>query len=353
MLDDPLVKKAKDAVTSTPGLIATGAARGGRRGGARRDGQGAADPAAGDPAREDLVEARGRDREGHLRGAGRQADVRRPDAHLQGAGPEGQEEGRAVRDRRRHRAAEGAAGDVQAQERRRTRRRQQAGRVRAGLGRAAAVPRRARRASTIPLLEPQPGEKKEKKEETSPAQPAPASPAAAPPAHAEVDGALATPGRPLDPSTRRSMEARFGYDFSGVRVHDDARAAATAAGIDAAAFTVGEDVVFGAGRFDPTAPQGRHLLAHELAHVVQQSQRRSRRRRPDPAQERVRVARDPARDRGGHLGGPRAARVPRGGSRARARSRAATTATTRRARSSGAGRPRRPASTCCRHRRCC
>jgi Domain of unknown function (DUF4157) len=121
---------------------------------------------------------------------------------------------------------------------------------------------------TIPLTPPAP---EKKQEEQKPAQPAPASPSAAPPAFAEVDDALSSPGRPLDPSTRRAMEARFGYDFSGVRIHDDARAAGTAAELDAAAFTVGEDVVFGAGRFDPASPQGRRLLAHELTHVVQQS----------------------------------------------------------------------------------
>lgn len=131
---------------------------------------------------------------------------------------------------------------------------------------------------TIPLLEPQPGEKKEERKETRPAQPAPALPSSAPPVHAEVDGALSTPGRPLDPTTRRSMEARFGYDFSGVRVHDDARAAAIAADIDAAAFTVGESVVFASGRFDPSSPQGRRLLAHELAHVRQQTRGPSRAR---------------------------------------------------------------------------
>ena len=122
-------------------------------------------------------------------------------------------------------------------------------------------------AFTIPV--PLPPAKKD--EPAAPAQPAPAAPSAAPPAHANVDAALSAPGRPLDPSARRKMEARFGYDFSGVRVHDDARAAATAAGIDAAAFTVGEDVVFGTGRYDPTGQEGRRLLAHELAHVVQQS----------------------------------------------------------------------------------
>jgi hypothetical protein len=109
-----------------------------------------------------------------------------------------------------------------------------------------------------------------KDEEKAPVQPAPASPSAAPPAHAHVDDALSAPGRPLDAPARRTMQARFGYDFSSVRVHDDTRAAATASSLDAAAFTVGEDVVFASGRYDPRSRAGRRLLAHELAHVVQQ-----------------------------------------------------------------------------------
>jgi len=118
---------------------------------------------------------------------------------------------------------------------------------------------------------PKKDEPPKKDEEKAPVQPAPASTTSAPPAEAYVDDALEAPGRPLDPATRRSLESRFGYDFSGVRVHDDARAAATAAGLEAAAFTVGEDIVFGVGRFDPASAEGRRLLAHELAHVVQQS----------------------------------------------------------------------------------
>ena len=122
-------------------------------------------------------------------------------------------------------------------------------------------------------------EKKKPDEEKGVVQKAPAAAgpeaaapaAAAAPAEAYVDEALASPGRPLDPGTRRAMEARFGYDFSAVRIHDDGRAAATAADLDAAAFTVGHDVVFGGGRFDPSSAEGRRLLAHELAHVVQQS----------------------------------------------------------------------------------
>src|SRR5439155_12983239 len=82
------------------------------------------------------------------------------------------------------------------------------------------------------------------------------------PGSVDVGDALSTPGRPLDPATRRRMAAGFGSDFSGVRVHDDARAAATAASIDAAAFTVGDDVVFGRGRYRPSGPDGARLLAH-------------------------------------------------------------------------------------------
>ena len=87
----------------------------------------------------------------------------------------------------------------------------------------------------------------------------------------DIDGAMAGGGRALDRSTRGFMESRFGVDFSSVRIHDDSRAADGARSVDAAAFTTGRDVVFGAGRFEPDTPTGRHLLAHELAHVVQQS----------------------------------------------------------------------------------
>jgi len=66
------------------------------------------------------------------------------------------------------------------------------------------------------------------------------------------------------------MESRFGHDFSRVRVHDDASAAAAANDIDAAAFTFGEHIAFGCGRHVPMSIEGRELLAHELAHTVQQ-----------------------------------------------------------------------------------
>jgi hypothetical protein len=66
------------------------------------------------------------------------------------------------------------------------------------------------------------------------------------------------------------MAARFGHDFSRVRVHTDASAAQSARAIDARAYTVGRDIVFGAGQYRPQTDSGRQLLAHELAHVVQQ-----------------------------------------------------------------------------------
>jgi hypothetical protein len=67
------------------------------------------------------------------------------------------------------------------------------------------------------------------------------------------------------------MEERLGHEFASVRVHDDSHAAASARAVDAHAYTVGEDIVFAAGRYDPKSAAGATLLAHELAHVVQQS----------------------------------------------------------------------------------
>jgi hypothetical protein len=144
-------------------------------------------------------------------------------------------------------------------------------------------------------------------------------PAAAPPIVSEV---LRSPGRPLDAATRAFMEPRFGhdfsrvpaqrsssipmparlaigapqdeyereadsvaqgvmnrsamlddtrYDFSRVRIHTDARAAASAETVNARAYTVGHDIVFGAGEFAPSTYAGQGLLAHELIHVIQQN----------------------------------------------------------------------------------
>jgi hypothetical protein len=78
-------------------------------------------------------------------------------------------------------------------------------------------------------------------------------------------------GRPLDQATRSFMEPRFGRSFGDVRVHTDTNAAASARAVDAAAYTVGPNIVFGSGHFRPQSTSGRRLLAHELAHVTQQS----------------------------------------------------------------------------------
>jgi proteasome lid subunit RPN8/RPN11 len=66
------------------------------------------------------------------------------------------------------------------------------------------------------------------------------------------------------------MEARFGRDLSGVRVHAGAEAAESARALGAAAYTLGQSIVFGAGRYEPRTAAGRRLLGHELAHVIQQ-----------------------------------------------------------------------------------
>jgi hypothetical protein len=87
-----------------------------------------------------------------------------------------------------------------------------------------------------------------------------------------VADALSSPTHPLDASTRAFMEPRLGHDFSRVRIHTDQRAARSARAVNARAFTVGRDVVFGAGEFALARQDGRHLLAHELVHVIQQEQ---------------------------------------------------------------------------------
>jgi hypothetical protein len=77
-------------------------------------------------------------------------------------------------------------------------------------------------------------------------------------------------GKPLDSETRSLMEARMGQSFGDVRIHTDGRASESAKGVDAAAYTVGTDVVFQSGRYQPNTPTGQRMLAHELTHVVQQ-----------------------------------------------------------------------------------
>jgi hypothetical protein len=78
-------------------------------------------------------------------------------------------------------------------------------------------------------------------------------------------------GQPLPESVRDFFEPRFGHDFSGVRVHTDSQANEAAKAVNALAYTVGSDIVFGSGQYSPETDSGKRLIAHELAHVVQQS----------------------------------------------------------------------------------
>jgi hypothetical protein len=98
-----------------------------------------------------------------------------------------------------------------------------------------------------------------------------ASPADAKGLPASVRSVLGSSGQPLDPATLAWMESCFGYDFSSVRIHTNTQAAASARAINASAFTVGRDIVFGDGSYAPNTAAGQKLLAHELAHTVQQS----------------------------------------------------------------------------------
>ncbi len=92
-------------------------------------------------------------------------------------------------------------------------------------------------------------------------------PADAPP---HVGEALGSHGQSLDASVRAMFEPYFARDFSDVRIHDGAAAQRSTKRLNARAYTIGRDIVFGAGRYTPGTASGRRLIAHELAHVVQQ-----------------------------------------------------------------------------------
>lgn len=85
-----------------------------------------------------------------------------------------------------------------------------------------------------------------------------------------VPEVLASPGAPLESRLRGQMESRFGHDFGKVRVHQDGRAAASAAAVQARAYTVGHQIVLGSAAAGMTGSDTMPLLDHELAHVVQQ-----------------------------------------------------------------------------------
>lgn len=85
-----------------------------------------------------------------------------------------------------------------------------------------------------------------------------------------VDRVISSPGIPLEPSLRLDMEGRFGRDFSQVRVHTGSAAEQSARDVNAHAYTMGNNVVFGTQQYMPNSNDGRRLIAHELVHVVQQ-----------------------------------------------------------------------------------
>jgi Domain of unknown function (DUF4157) len=121
-------------------------------------------------------------------------------------------------------------------------------------------------------LEPRPAARPPKKEEETLRRKAEGgsvqhTPQAIPPIVHEV---LRSPGQPLDQDTRAFMEPRFGHDFSRVRVHHDEAAAASARAVNALAYTMGHEIIFNTGQYQPDGLKGRLLIAHELAHSIQQ-----------------------------------------------------------------------------------
>ncbi|MFS0518432.1 DUF4157 domain-containing protein [Nostoc sp. UIC 10607] len=87
-----------------------------------------------------------------------------------------------------------------------------------------------------------------------------------------VHEVLSSSGQPLNSDTRAFMESRLGHDFSQVQVHTDSKAAESVRAVNALAYTVGKNIVFGTGQYAPTTDEGKQLLAHELTHVVQQQE---------------------------------------------------------------------------------
>lgn len=85
-----------------------------------------------------------------------------------------------------------------------------------------------------------------------------------------VHDVIGSGGSPMEPALRADMESRLGHDFGDVRIHHDAAAHNSAKSVNAQAYTVGSDIVFQQGKYEPESQAGQHMLAHELTHVVQQ-----------------------------------------------------------------------------------
>lgn len=115
-----------------------------------------------------------------------------------------------------------------------------------------------------------------------------AQPSSLKPQHSEVPPivreVLRSPGQPLDAATRALFEPHFGHDFRHVRVHTDSKATESARAVNALAFTVGSHIVFRRGSYTPLTVSGRTLLAHELAHTIQQNSTEHSTNATDPAE---------------------------------------------------------------------
>src|SRR6476646_1963143 len=85
-----------------------------------------------------------------------------------------------------------------------------------------------------------------------------------------VHDVVGSGGSPLEPGLRADMEGRFGQDFGDVRIHNDDAAHHSAKSVNAQAYTVGSSIVFQRDKYDPASDAGKHMIAHELTHVVQQ-----------------------------------------------------------------------------------
>ena len=132
------------------------------------------------------------------------------------------------------------------------------------------------RGTTAPLIQREKNETgeemEEQEEEEEAVLRAKADPGRAATVRPDIQGRIQSfkgSGLPLPRSTRRFFESRLGHDFSNVRIHTGPYAAETARSMNARAFTLGQDVVFGAGQYAPETAVGRQLLAHELVHVLQ------------------------------------------------------------------------------------
>ena len=96
-----------------------------------------------------------------------------------------------------------------------------------------------------------------------------------------VSEVVSSPGQIMDKGTQSTMENSFGTDFSNVRIHNDDKAQTSAKSISAQAYTYGSHIVFARGKYEPHQSSGKHLLAHELTHVMQQGAAVKRRVDPD------------------------------------------------------------------------